>query len=645
VPTNAGNTITLTSGYIPISGGNLTINGPGAEKLAISGNKTSPIFNLFDDANQLDLMAGKALTINRLTLKDGYNSDEEYLSGGGAIRGDRNHQASLLTIDQCVVTGNSHPKGMGGAFFTQGGTLIIKNSILTNNSAAHGGAIASYWPAFVESYITLQNTTVSYNSATVEGGGIVFKSMRTGRLLINNSTVFGNGAPKGGGILSHISGDYDMNPLEFIINNSTVSGNTATTGGGIHFVGCYKPTNKATIANSIVAGNQAVNGKEIYRDNSDGPCSIAGADSSLYVTLDSLGYNLFGEYDDPGVINFSLLNSDKKVAGPITTALGPLANNGGPTQTLLPVTGSPAIDAGSNALIPTGFTTDQRGDGFPRIFGSTVDIGAVEVGPPPPSNVSAVGVFRAGSWFLDANANGAWDGCQQSGGLDLCLFGSFGQAGDYPVAGNWNSGANSSFGVLRASTGEWFLDFNGNFQWDNCNVDRCYTGFGQTGDLPVAGDWTGNGFAKIGLFRKGQWLLDGSGNGVWEGCNVDICLSFGQAGDLPVAGNWSGGTKAGAGVFRAGTWYLDYNGNGAWDGCQQNGGQDVCLYNSFGVAGDLPAAGDWNGDGKAKVGVFRAGTWYLDYNGNGAWDGCGVDKCYEGTFGINGDLPVAGKWQ
>ena len=257
---------------------------------------------------------------------------------------------------------------------------------------------------------------------------------------------------------------------------------------------------------------------------------------------------------------------------------------------------------------------------------------------------TAVGVFRAGTWFLDANGNGAWDGCQQNGGQDLCLYNSFGSAGDMPAAGNWSGGAKSSIGVLRSGTGEWFIDRNGNHQWDGCGTDGCYSGFGAPGDLPVAGDWNGTGFAKIGVFRNGQWFLDANGNGAWDGCGVDLCLNFGQMGDWPVAGNWDGGLKAGVGVFRNGTWYLDYNGNGKWDGCQQDGGQDLCLYGSFGQAGDLPAAGDWNGDGKAKVGVFRNGTWYLDYNGNGAWDGCAVDRCYVGSFGVKGDLPVAGQW-
>jgi len=93
------------------------------------------------------------------------------------------------------------------------------------------------------------------------------------------------------------------------------------------------------------------------------------------------------------------------------------------------------------------------------------------------------------------------------------------------------------------------------------------------------------------------------------------------------------------GVFRAGDWQLDANGNGVWEGC----GVDRCV-NGLGMTGDLPVTGDWNGSGTAKMGAFRNGTWYLDYNGNGAWDGCGVDKCYEGSFGIIGDLPVAGRW-
>ena len=67
------------------------------------------------------------------------------------------------------------------------------------------------------------------------------------------------------------------------------------------------------------------------------------------------------------------------------------------------------------------------------------------------------------------------------------------------------------------------------------------------------------------------------------------------------------------GVFRNGGWYLDYNGNGIWDSGIDNS-------STFGAPGWTSVVGDWNGDGKTKVGVYKDGAWYLDYNGNGIWD-------------------------
>ena len=99
-------------------------------------------------------------------------------------------------------------------------------------------------------------------------------------------------------------------------------------------------------------------------------------------------------------------------------------------------------------------------------------------------------------------------------------------------------------------------------------------------------------------------------------------------------------TSSGIGVFRPSTrtFYLDYNGNGAWNGAL------VDRAHIFGLTGDLPVSGDWNLDGKTEIGVFRPSTrtFYLDYNGNGAWDGALVDRAH--IFGLTGDLPVSGDW-
>jgi hypothetical protein len=187
----------------------------------------------------------------------------------------------------------------------------------------------------------------------------------------------------------------------------------------------------------------------------------------------------------------------------------------------------------------------------------------------------------------------------------------------------------------------WYLDQNGNDQWSGCGTDSCIH-FGMSGDLPVAGDWNNSGPAKVGVFRPstGMWYLESNGNGRWDGCETDSCFHFGVTGDLPIAGDWNGDGKSKVGVFRpsTGMWYLDSNGNGQWDGC----GTDSCI--RFGMSGDQPVAGDWNGSSTAKVGVFRPSTgwWYVDLNGNGAWDGCSVDGCY--YFGTTGDVAIAGSW-
>lgn len=181
----------------------------------------------------------------------------------------------------------------------------------------------------------------------------------------------------------------------------------------------------------------------------------------------------------------------------------------------------------------------------------------------------------------------------------------------------------SKIGVLR--DGAWYLDYNGNGNWDQ---DDTLSFFGTDGDLPAIGDWNGDGKNKIGVLRNGEWYLDYNGNGIWDSEDI-VSSSFALTGDLPVIGDWSGDGKDKIGVLRNGEWYLDYNGNGFWDP------EDI-FSNGFGMNGDLPVAGDWNGDGKDKIGVLRNGEWYFDYNGNGIWD----SEDMVSFFGTEGDRPI-----
>ncbi len=268
-------------------------------------------------------------------------------------------------------------------------------------------------------------------------------------------------------------------------------------------------------------------------------------------------------------------------------------------------------------------------------------------------SVVEIGVFRGGNWYLDYSgtylATGTWAGCGAPADPTKAACIPFGTAGDIQTVGDWNGDSQSKIGVFRG--GNWYLDYSGTYlatgTWAGCGAPADPTKaacipFGTAGDIPAIGDWNGDGKSKIGVFRNGMWYLDYSGTylatGTWAGCGAPAdptkaaCIPFGTAGDIPAIGDWNGDGKSKIGVFRNGMWYLDYSGTylatGTWAGCGAPADPTKAACIPFGTAGDIPAIGDWNGGGKSKIGVFRNGMWYLDYSGTylatGTWAGCGA---------------------
>ncbi len=236
-----------------------------------------------------------------------------------------------------------------------------------------------------------------------------------------------------------------------------------------------------------------------------------------------------------------------------------------------------------------------------------------------------MGVFIDGEWFIDANGDGKWD--------EGDLYCKLGSPGDTPVVGDWDGDGKDDIGVYGPAwpndatplarepglpvphndrTGvkknmppkpeeaaeqkrSMQLGTNGKLRADV--VDHVFR-FGQPGDIPVVGDWTGSGVRTIGVFHDGVWKLDIHGTGKWEA--GDIEAHFGQPGDVPVVGDWDGSGKDSIGVYRNGTWILDTNHN-----FQQDAEDEV---RHLGEAGDTPVVGHFNGGAKAQVGVYRNGT-------------------------------------
>ena len=246
----------------------------------------------------------------------------------------------------------------------------------------------------------------------------------------------------------------------------------------------------------------------------------------------------------------------------------------------------------------------------------------------------SIGVFRGGlGWYLDSNRNGGWDDFVNDTSY------TFGQPGDIPVTGDWNGDNKTDVGVFR--NGTWSLDMNNNGTWDGTPTDTTFYWGLQPGDIPITGDWNGNGITETGIFRNGgYWYLDMNNNGTWDGTPTDTTFYWGKLpGDIPITGDWNGNGFTKTGIFRPGTgFYLDMNNNGQWDSGDRMLAWGLLLPN------DTPVTGDWNGNGITEAGIFRNNhDWYLDYNGNGTWDDFVTDV--HGAIGQPNDTPVTGKWR
>ena len=297
-------------------------------------------------------------------------------------------------ISDLTITGYSKGPGI---FVASEATLLIDRAEISHNTG--GGIICM-------GTLTVTDSIISGNSSNMtflNGGGIY----NIGVLSVINSTITNNSTTGGGGgIYTYSNSDID----QLTITNCTITGNTASRGGGIYNGGGSSPIT-VTISNSIVANNSAsVDGQDVYLHSG----TLSGAN------------NLIGNGSNQDLAN----GVDGNQIGTSDSPLDPMLDDNG-----MPLMGSPVIDAGSNALIPSGITTDVAGNA--RIFNGTVDIGAYE--------------SDASSYFPgDANRDGRVDGS------DVTI-----------LAAHWQAG------VLNGDTENvtWNMgDFNGDGKVDGSDV-------------------------------------------------------------------------------------------------------------------------------------------------------------------------------
>jgi hypothetical protein len=477
-----GATITLTQGQLELTGGSGTTTIDGGGQIAISGNNASRVFDVAGGAQGvltgLTIAKGKVLTDDgggiynegTLTVSNSIFSGDSAGFGGGGI-----YNAGPLSVNNCVFSGNSAETGAG--ILADGSTLTVNNSNFSGNSAVYSGG--GIYCANVR-VATVSNCALMGNSA-INGGGI-FASVTM--LTVSNSTLSGNSAAAGGGIENFVA--------TLTVSNSTLAGNLARSGGGI-----YNDVGTLTVSNCTLTGNSA---------NGTGGGGIFNFDATLTLTNSTLADNsASGQAAGGGIYNYdggsALLNNSivanstsggdlyldsgngsafsgsndligdgsnlSSFANSIqgNPLLGALADSGGPTQTMTLLPGSPAIDAGSNALAvdangqPLQF--DQRGPGFPRIVGKFADIGAFEVQVISPTvTLTAVDATSTGGPYAVTNLSTVITPAAASGSVSYVFYSDAGgldaiatptNAGTYYVQANFTSSDPAHFSNATSS--------------------------------------------------------------------------------------------------------------------------------------------------------------------------------------------------
>ena len=369
-----GDTIELlTPGTASVYSGNFTIATPSTsstEQVTIrpATGVTNPILDGGQNGTVVTVNGSVFATIDGVIIQ----------SGKSAIGGGIFNNGGTLTINDDTISGNSAGDGggvynlgtftasnvailnnfatSGGGIYNDGISLTASNDTISNNSATFGGGIYNNLGTFTASNVTISGNTASNGI----GGGIDNSS---GTFIAINDTISGNTTPGG-------SGGGIENGGILTATNDTIAGNSASQGGGIYNFGNLTAVNDTIASNSVAPSGS---GGGIYNSNSVVLAASIVADQIYGGNCTSASSITDGGYNVTDDTSCGLKASGQGGTSIVTSSplvLPPLANNGGPTQTILPRTANPNL-----AIVPPGAksqlsntaavslcpTTDQRG--------------------------------------------------------------------------------------------------------------------------------------------------------------------------------------------------------------------------------------------------------------------------------------------
>ena len=305
----------------------------------------------FNESNEREIIINDSVAINglgqdNLTLDGGFifnvESGVDLAIDGLNLAGGKIDSSGDLTLTNSTISQTIARSGSSdnSSIISRGTLNLIDSTIEDSDGGGNLGVLIESGTA------TIERSTIANHEGVLGGAGILIRTDAVADIV--NSTIANNSARGTAGIGN--SGTAN-------VTNSTVVNNGGGIGsGGVITLG----EGDTTLTSSIVANNTGAGDGRPVQDV-DGEI-ISG------------GNNLIGNGDDgTGFVDSDLVGT---LDNPIDPQLGELQNNGGATETIALLDGSPAIDAGSN---PDNLETDQRGEGFDRTVGDGTDIGAFEV--------------------------------------------------------------------------------------------------------------------------------------------------------------------------------------------------------------------------------------------------------------------------
>ena len=194
---------------------------------------------------------------------------------------------------------------------------------------------------------------------------------------------------------------------------------------------------------------------------------------------------------------------------------------------------------------------------------------------------------------------------------------TYGRVGDVPIVGDWDGNGTETIGIRRGTT----------FHLRNTNTSgpaQISFSYGLTTDLPIAGDWDGNGRDTIGIRRGTTFHLRNTNTSG----PAQTSYSYGLTTDWPLIGDWDGNGTETIGIRRGTTFHLR----------NTNTSGPAQTSFSYGLTTDWPLAGDWDGNGRDTVGIRRGTTFHLrNTNTSGP-----AQISY--SYGLTADYPIVGDW-